>query len=142
MRSPRRGASRTPTITGGQRIVRVKLGPLEQAKQLGSVGQAGTMLRYSRDSYYRFKELCDKGGELARHELSRRKPIRQSRAEPAIEAVEVALPAGRARRSINAGDAAWGKTVAEPVDGDVAAHIHASPACSAQAPGRLPFPKL
>ena len=40
-----------------QKIIKTKLGLLELGKQLGNVAQACKIMGYSRDSYYRFRDL-------------------------------------------------------------------------------------
>jgi transposase InsO family protein len=88
-----------------QKIISNKLGLLSLAEELQNVSKACKIMGYSRDTFYRYKELKDDGGIESLHEKTRKKPNYKNRVDGIVEStvlkMAIDFPAFGQKRAAN-----------------------------------------
>ena len=89
---------------GSDKIIKNKVGLLKLAEELGNVSRACKVMGFSRDTFYRYKQLVDEGGVENLIEKTRRKPNLKNRVdeqtEKAVREMAIDYPAyGQVRTS-------------------------------------------
>ena len=78
-------------MTVPQKIIKNKLGLMNLAEELGNVSKACRVMGFSRDSFYRYRQLVDEGGVENLQEQTRRKPNLKNRVSEETEAAIVKM---------------------------------------------------
>ena len=74
-----------------EKIIKNKLGLLNLAEELGNVSRACKVMGFSRDTFYRYKELVEDGGIENLIEKTRRKPNLRNRVDSVTEEAVVRM---------------------------------------------------
>jgi transposase InsO family protein len=87
-----------------QKLIKNKMGLLNLAEELGNVSKACKVMGFSRDTFYRYRELVDEGGIENLVDKTRRKANHKNRidqtVEDAVNAIAIEFPAfGQVRAS-------------------------------------------
>jgi transposase InsO family protein len=78
-------------MTNEQKLIKNKVGLIALATDLNNVSRACKVLGFSRDTFYRWKEAYEEGGEEGLKELTRKKPNFKNRVPEATENAVLAM---------------------------------------------------